>query len=277
VKYKIPSFGYPGGKVKLRKWLVNRMPLRGRKYVEPFAGRGAVFWLAVHMLAFEEWHLNDPWTARWFDAIQRVDLNALPERLSEVLMRFYLRRCLDPKTRVNDDVAVAIEDRTMYSGGSPSPSNNWKIRPSLAGLKRGIIRARAVLKSIRPTITALEWDKCGLENLSEEDFVYLDPPYDTAGVCYAYDTLIHADLLRYLLEAPHLWMLSGYSSPLYLRYLGKPHGIKMHRMFMQQHEKGEKAIMRRECIWTNYTLGDDGSVRRKVLRAPRIRKKRMGV
>ncbi len=277
MKYKVLSFGYPGGKAKLRRWLVKRMPLCGRKYVEPFVGRGNVFWLAVHMLIFEEWYLNDPWTARWFEAIQRVRLHEIPERLTEVLSRFHLKRCLDTKLRVKDDVAVAIEGRTMYSGGSPSLSNHWKIRPSLAGLKRDIIRARAVLKSVRPTISDLEWDECGLENLSGEDFVYLDPPYDTTGACYAHDTLVHIDLLRYLLEAPHLWMISGYPSPLYLRYLGPPQAIKMHRMFMQQHTKGEKAIMRRECIWTNYTLGEDGSVERKLLKRPMIRKRRVSL
>lgn len=261
----VPSFSYPGGKVKLRKWLVRQMPMSGRKYVEPFAGRGGVFWLAVHVLAFDEWCLNDPWTARWFEAIQRVRLRALPDELTEVLTKFYLRRCLDPETRASDDVAVAIEDRTMFSGGAPRPSSKWRTRPSLVGLKRGILRARAILKSVRPTITDLEWDEYGLGDLGGDDFVYLDPPYDTAAACYAYDTIVHAELLRYLLEAPHLWMISGYPTELYLRYLGEPHATRMHRMFMQQHSRGAKAIMRQECIWTNYTLGDDGEVRRKTL------------
>jgi hypothetical protein len=64
-----PTFGYPGGKAHLARTLVDLMPPSGRRYVEPFAGRGNVFWVASE-LDYQEWHINDIRTASWFEAIR---------------------------------------------------------------------------------------------------------------------------------------------------------------------------------------------------------------
>jgi len=273
--YRVPAFSYPGGKVKLREWLVRRMPLRGRRYVEPFAGRGNVFWLAVHMLDYREWWLNDPWTCRWFDAIQKVNLRDIPNELTEVLVRMYMKRAT--AHREDDDTSVAIEGRTMFSGGAKDGiSRNWERSPSLIPFKRKILCARSILSSIQPKITDYSWNLCGLEDLSSRDFVYVDPPYYNASTSlYHCNTVNHRDLLVYLQDAPHLWMLSGYGSPLYTRYLGAPTGKRIHVVSCFQQSKSSAPIFHTECIWTNYTIGADGIVKRKRLKACRIRKKKL--
>ncbi len=250
--------------------------MSGGEYVEPFAGRGNVFWLAVHMLDYCTWWLNDPWTARWFDAIQKVNLRDIPSELTEVLARFYRKRAIED--RDNDDVAVAIEERTMFSGGAKNGITlQWQRSPSLSGFIENMKLARSILKTIRPKITDYEWQDCGLERLSDRDFVYIDPPYQNANRnLYHHNSLIHEHLLEYLREAPHLWMLSGYSSSLYLRYLGDPSDTMNHRMFVYQRQHGEDGVYRTECIWTNYTIGADGIARRKRLKKRRIRKRRVG-
>ena len=269
--YQLPVFGYPGGKARLREWLVQKMPFHGRRYVEPFAGRGNVFWLAVHMLDYQEWWLNDPWTARWFEAIQRVDLRSIPDELTEVLVHFFRNRIL--RNRDGDDIATAIESSILFGGGiEDGIGMHWKRSPSLIGLKQRIVFVRSILHAIRYKITALEWNKCRLASLSDQDFVYLDPPYiNSPSRCY-HHTVSHPELLDYLGTAPHMWMLSGYSSPLYLRYLGEPEARTKHLSFGYQ-GKGRKYTTHDECIWTNYTLLADGSVRRKRLKRGRIHKK----
>lgn len=276
MNYRVPGFSYPGGKVKLREWLVRHMPVSGGKYVEPFAGRGNVFWWAVHVLDYKEWWLNDPWTCRWFEAIQAVDLRAIPNELSKMLTRLYRERAVHH--RDEDDEAVALEDVTMFSGGAKAGvSNMWQVRPSLDGFKKRLHSARAILRSVKPKITDFEWEDCGLEHLSAEDFVYLDPPYQTARKdLYHHDTVNHEELLLYLISAPHLWMLSGYSSPLYRRMIGQPEAEKVYQMLIHQHHKGESPIMRQECLWTNYTIGADGVPKRKRLKMRRIHKKLIG-
>jgi site-specific DNA-adenine methylase len=67
---KIP---YPGGKARMASTLVSFMPQSGQTYVEPFAGRGNVFWAAAASgLKFDHWHLNDIRTANFFNAIRCI-------------------------------------------------------------------------------------------------------------------------------------------------------------------------------------------------------------
>lgn len=262
--YTVPSFWYPGGKSRIREWLVSRMPLSGGKYVEPFAGRGSVFWLAVHMLDFREWWLNDPWTARWFEAIQRVDLQSIPSHLTRKFALHMYKEAM--KNRDHNDLAVAIEGKVMFGGGpGKSISGHWKIQPSMSGLIGRLKVARSILKQIQVRVTGKDWRECGLEKLGGSDFVYLDPPYlgCTPGI-YMAGELDHGELLRYLREAPFLWMLSGYMSPLYTRLLGEPYAARNKNVFLGLHSAGNPTHRKRlECIWTNYTIGSGGEVVRK--------------
>jgi site-specific DNA-adenine methylase len=279
--YRIPSFGYPGGKTTIRQWMVNRMPVSGRKYVEPFAGRGNVFWLAAHMLDFRQWQLNDPWTARWFDAIQKVRMADIPDELSWIMARVCNNR--SQTHRDTDDVSVALESRVSFSGGVRGRGSGlagmsamWRVHPSLKGFKKTLILARNILKTVRPQITGVDWNDCGLEKLSECDFVYLDPPYENADkYIYHHDTADHDQLLNYLVNAPHLWMLSGFRSRLYTGKLGRPYDRRLLTKHMQHHTKPGRLPKVVECIWTNYTIESDGSIVRKVMKRARIRKRRL--
>jgi len=245
--YKVPAFSYPGGKAKLREQLVRMMPLCGHKYVEPFVGRGNIFWLAVHALDFEEWHLNDTWTARWFEAIRRIKISDIPSKMTEVLLRLYARHAVT--NRAKDDLAVALESLSMFSGGVKGGISLGALqRPSTRSFKNTIRAARAIMRASSPLITDLDWRDCGLDGLSPLDFVYLDPPYEYASVKYHCNTVDHQQLLLYLLHAQHLWMISGYSSSLYTHYLGEPDAKLQSRVSMHHTVRG---IFRTECVWTN--------------------------
>lgn len=277
MSYRVPGFSYPGGKVKLREWLVRYMPVSGGKYVEPFAGRGNVFWWAVHVLDYKEWWLNDPWTARWFEAIQRVDLQDIPKKLTLEIARDLYREAMD--NRSVNDLAVAVEEKVMFAGGpGKSISGHWKIQPSMAGLVHRIRLARSILKQVRPRITDSDWLECGLDVLGSEDFVYLDPPYlGTTPGLYMNSEMDHGKLLHYLHTAPFLWMLSGYMSPMYMRFLGRPYAVRAMNVFLGLHSAGLPSHrVRYEYIWTNYTLDASGKATRKRLKMCRISKKRIG-
>ncbi len=278
---EIPSFSYPGGKAKLREWMVRRMPLSGRRYVEPFVGRGNVFWMAACVLGFEEWHLNDTWTCRWFEAIQKIDIDSIPDELTRVMAVMSSKRSVSH--RMEDDLSVAMEPVTTFRGGALGGGGRggictgWRSARSLKGFKRRLLLARRILRSAQPRITALSWEDCELDLLSASDFVYLDPPYEnTADGTFFHNTVIHADLLKYLTDAPHLWMLSGCESDLYRQHLGAPEASKIQRMTMEHSPQKGRSKMRTECIWTNYTIDSDGvAVRKPSRRRARIRKRRL--
>ncbi len=274
--YRVPAFSYPGGKAKLREWMVRKMPMSGEKYVEPFAGRGNVFWLAVHMLDFREWWLNDPCTARWFEAIQSVNLGEIPKKLDARSTRMYHERA---KSR-DDNLSVALEPEVNFAGGVYPRSgikSVWRVRPSLSGFVERLKNARAILKSIRPNITSLDWKECDLGSLGSKDFVYMDPPYRSAARdLYTEDSVDHLELVRYLIDAPHLWMLSEYDDPLYSRWIGPPIGRKRSFLYVSKVQPDESRRIVEECLWTNYTIGADGIPKRKRLKMRRISKKAIG-
>jgi site-specific DNA-adenine methylase len=67
------SIPYPGGKSRLARTIVSFLPVRGRTFVEPFAGKGNVFWTAASQgLKFREWWLNDIATSRFFKAVKQA-------------------------------------------------------------------------------------------------------------------------------------------------------------------------------------------------------------
>src|ERR1035438_10911498 len=69
----MPTIAYPGGKARLANQIISFLPQQGRIYVEPFAGRGNLFWAAVERgLKFRRWWLNDIATAPFFEAIKKL-------------------------------------------------------------------------------------------------------------------------------------------------------------------------------------------------------------
>lgn len=274
MSYRVPSFSYPGGKARIRERLVKMMPSSGRRYVEPFVGRGNVFWLAAHMLSYREWWLNDPWTARWLEAVLHVDLRKMPKKLTPVLAGMYRSRALSD--RASDDMAVVLEVQTMWAGGGTSINEHCK--PSLEGFMRRILDARRILQGMGAKITDKEWDRYGLEKLGGEDFVYMDPPYlGGHPPSYYHDTVDHLSLVRYLVDAPHLWMISGNPTQTYKAYLGEPEASwQVKRSLFRKRHIMKTTSLATECVWTNYTIEDDGSVTRKIMKRRRIRKKKLG-
>ena len=64
---------YPGGKGRLARTMVSFLPKHGRTFVEPFVGKGNIFWEAASQgLEYRDWWLNDLATSRFFHAIKHA-------------------------------------------------------------------------------------------------------------------------------------------------------------------------------------------------------------
>jgi hypothetical protein len=237
---------YPGGKVRLAQAIVSFLPKAGRIYCEPFAGRGSVFFAVALHLQFKHWWLNDIATASFFEAIMRIGNTVeVPPRTADEYYRQW------ELARLGDERAIILEPYLTFGGGGYGRGGfGGKKGASQSGYAKSIRKCHALLHSTAPKITALNWRDMSLEKLTEDDVVFLDPPYPNADVrSYRNDTLNHEELVDILLRAKFRWLLSGYPHPV-LHRLGDPFWAKEVKLLSIRGEQEPRT----ECLWSNFAF-----------------------
>jgi site-specific DNA-adenine methylase len=241
LKQTPPTFSYPGGKARMAKLLVSMMPTEGRRYVEPFAGRGNVFWRAAMELNFSEWHLNDLRTCPWLTAIRD---HGHELRVPRCTLAEYLKRWADYKRGC--PYACLLAPFLTFSGegyGAGGYRSNRNGGSTAGGYQQSIRMAQHIMRATEPMLTALDY-KQTLDGLGQHDFAYVDPPYrDGAVTSYGPDDLNHRQLVDILVKAPFRWMLSEYDQPLYREAFGAP--------ILKQAAETRHGKTRMECVWTS--------------------------
>ncbi len=170
---KIPKIPYPGAKGRLAPILVSMMPKGGRTYVEPFAGRGNVFFAAALALKFSVWRINDIATAPFFAALkERGGRIRVPRRTrGEFVRQKRLFEEGSPRARL-------LEPYLTFSGGGYRKGGfGGKRSASAAGYTKTLNLCSEILARTDPLITGDDWKSLGLKSLGDQDFVFLDPPY----------------------------------------------------------------------------------------------------
>jgi len=234
------QFPYPGGKAKIREQLFPYFPEEGRQFIEPFVGRGNIFFEFYKRAQFDSWHLNDLKLATFFTSLRNADLNDLPSEIDEFNFEVWQNRWL-----ASNPIAHIIEPKITFRGkGYPSGYQHGRYNK---GRYRLLCQeAKAILQDPKIKITRQDWAHLPYNDLNESDFVYLDPPYyNTKGV--GYNNIDHVELLTLLTNAPFRWALSGYESDLYLTWLGEP-TFKLERGHEMSDDRGATTM---ECLWTN--------------------------
>jgi hypothetical protein len=108
----IPAISYPGGKARMASTIVSYFPPCGDTYMEPFAGRGNVYWAAASTLQFNSWHLNDIRTAPFFSAVMAVgNTVVIPERTRAQYV------AQKQAIKLGDTTAIIAEPYLTHSGG----------------------------------------------------------------------------------------------------------------------------------------------------------------
>lgn len=242
-----------GGKARLRKWLVEHFPESGQFYIEPFAGKGNVFFHAVQHLNFQWWELNDL-DCRFLWALLSADLDLLPESVSKEEFVNWKQRAAE-----SDPVALLIEPRITYAGkgykyGYSGHSgthvgycgHNYRVMCESA--------RRLLAKTGRGSylyIKQRDWRET-LDLADHECFVYLDPPYH--GTTAAYQNIDHHALIDKLNAADYLWAVSGYRSDLYDGRLEFKCRFECERNSEIKSSNTGKREAVTETLWTNYEL-----------------------
>lgn len=245
VSARVPTFSYPGGKGRLAPTLVSMMPVIGSVYVEPFVGRGNVFFAAAHALDFQSWVINDLNTARFFEALKKRGKTAtVPARTPQEYVR---QKCL---YRLGDYRAELLQPYLSFAGGGYKRGGFGNQRGiSAESYALNLRSAAEILSRTRATICAKDWQELDLGSLDSASFVYFDPPYRGADVrAYTADKFDFSAMLRLLGSARFRWMLTEYEQPEYLRTLGKPFCTLSVQLACDR--EGRKR--RTECVWKNY-------------------------
>ena len=249
----MPRIPYPGGKGRLAKQIVSFLPREGRTYLEPFAGRGNLFWAAVEQgLQYERWWLNDIATAPFFDAIRTHGHEIkVPPRSRE---EFEKQR--DAFMR-GDPTAILLAPHLSYSGGlyesgvkGGSGRGDDGGGVSSTGFEKTLRECHRILHRTKAKITALDWTRLPLNSLSEDDVAVIDAPYPHAQPkCYSDATVDFERLIDVLLKAKFKWVFCGYPHPA-LHRLGTPIWARDVQLLCVRIKAGQED--RNECVWANF-------------------------
>jgi site-specific DNA-adenine methylase len=229
------SFSYPGGKATIRNTILEYIPQEGIKYIEPFAGRGNMFFSVKDNCSFEEWQLNDLATYKFLKALRDTDLRDLK------LLDF---ESLRYKADQFDPIALILEPHITVMGKGYNHGHRYGKECNQSFIDN-CYAAQDALKDV--LITQISWEQL---EYTKDCFVYFDPPYiDTSSLPYS--NINHIELLEFLTSANFDWLLSGYYSDLYIGYLGKPIKTIEKRADMSNYNKNGLDY-RQEYLWSNF-------------------------
>jgi site-specific DNA-methyltransferase (adenine-specific) len=249
----MPRIPYPGGKARLAKQIISFLPREGRTYLEPFAGRGNLFWAAVELgLRYERWWLNDIATAPFFEAIRTHghEIKVPPRSRDE----FEKQR--DAFKR-GDPTAILLAPHLAYSGGlyesgvkGGSGCGDDDGGVSSTGFQKTLRECHRILHRTKAKITGLDWTRLPLNTLSDDDVVVIDAPYPHAQPkTYSDATLDYEHLIDVLLKAKFRWVFCGYPHPV-LHRLGAPIWARDMQLLCVRIKAGPED--RNECVWANF-------------------------
>jgi hypothetical protein len=245
-----PVIPYPGGKGRLAPALISFMPPKGRMYLEPFAGRGNVFWAAASRnFDFQCWWLNDLRTGGFFEAVRSIGGTVeIPARSKEEYYRQWAA------FKQGDLRAKLLEPFLSFGGGGFGCGGfGGKKSADALGYTRTMRDCHKLMVTKKVKVSSLDWAKLDWCSLRDDDFVFCDPPYLGADVRpYDESDINHERLVQVLKGAKFRWMLSGYSHELYARELGQPfYAEDVQLKTTNYHQNGGKE-RRIECLWRNY-------------------------
>jgi len=232
------AFPYPGGKVRIRKELFKFFPEEGHHYIEPFVGRGNIFFEFYKRSVFEQYIINDIRIARFFKSLKIADLTLLPSKVDESDFDYWYVKWL-----MHDPIAYVLEPKITYRGKGYDAG--WQIgRYQRSRYLATCAEAQNILQNDNVIISSSDYVFMAWDLFGPEDFIYCDPPYyETDGV--GLGNIDHLELLQKLTDTNSRWAVSGYLSDLYLTWLGEP-ALKLERGHEMCDDRGATTI---ECLW----------------------------
>ncbi len=255
--FKTPGFRYPGSKCKLRREIVDFMPMTGSLYVEPFAGRANVFWEVCQRRRYQKAWLNDMRTHPFFTAIMEADLNLLPATIDG-----FDQTSLTKAKHRGDMITYLLEPKLCWSGGHLGETtfiqkgvhHNIGSEYHRARYYRMLKTCRDMLRHHQTEITGIDYLDLPWQDWQDPSvMVYLDPPYLGADAgAYSEKDFRPKDMIEILQGARFQWILSEYPQGVYYEAFGEPIFRKSVSVTMcNSKDTGGVRLQEVECLWSN--------------------------
>ena len=216
---RTPTFKMHGSKSRLAPWVVGHFP-KFRRLIEPFAGRGNIFFRACGDCSFEDVLLNDLSTHPFLEALRDysgdwafVDEGVLDKKVWEKW-----KTSPPSHERALAESYVARFGNT-FSQGAALAGGDSRNRHSRKNTILRMQRGGELLREKNAQITGLDWAEflLGLK-LDSEDLVYLDPPYDVPQAVH-YKNIDQDHFLEVAKSLSCQVYISGYTSERYEKAL----------------------------------------------------------
>lgn len=193
-----PILKWAGGKTQLLGEIIPRMPENYNKYIEPFFGSGALYFAVApnkSIIADSNSELINLYKIVTTNVEQLIELLSTYQNTEE---QFYEVRSLDWKTLKPIEAAA----RTVYLNktcfnGLYRVNKKGQFNTPYGKNKRTVFcdeveirKAASILKNA--TVLCSDYHEVLMDNASEGDFVFLDPPYVPVSA--------YADFKRYTKE-----------------------------------------------------------------------------
>ena len=214
----VPTFKMHGSKARTARWICSHMPRNFSRWIEPFAGRGNVFFRAASCLRFDTAVLNDLNMSPFLTALRDyngdwsfVDAGELGKPQWE--------RWKNASPSHERALAESYVARfgSSYETGPTKAGGSSKNGHSRDNTIRRMKAAQVLLNEKNARISDVDWLMfLQSQSFGKGDVVYLDPPYNVKQNVH-FGNVDHNQLLETvrLLSTKCQVFLSGYSTRLY--------------------------------------------------------------
>ena len=202
-----PFVKWAGGKRQLLPVITNHIPNKFERYFEPFLGGGAVFFSLVAKERKAKWFVSD------LNSDLVLSYVTIRDRVKELVLSlenhaanysknqssyYYKVRESNPKNEIDKVSRLIFLNKTCFNGlyrvnskGKFNVPVGRYVNPNIVN-KENLFEVSRVLQSKDISIKCQDFEDA-LKGVGNEDFVYLDPPYQPVSTTASFTSYTNSD------------------------------------------------------------------------------------
>ena len=202
-----PFVKWAGGKRQLLPVITSHIPSKFERYFEPFLGGGAVFFSLVAKERKAKWFISD------LNSDLELSYVTIRDKVKELVLSlenhaanyaknqssyYYKVREANPKNEIDKVSRLIFLNKTCFNGlyrvnskGKFNVPVGRYVNPNIVN-KENLFEVSRVLQSKDISIKCQDFEDA-LKGVGDEDFVYLDPPYQPVSTTASFTSYTDSD------------------------------------------------------------------------------------